>query len=153
MTIRIEEKAKQDDKLRRDITTKMAIISRNLHKAFGKDVEHDLCITRSQWGVVALVAAHPGASQRDIAQQLEMSEAAAGRLIDRLCKEGFIERRQRQEDRRAYSVHLTEKGQPIPQQMDTIGKRQEAKAFKNISDEELEIFSGIFSKIYNNIIP
>jgi MarR family transcriptional regulator for hemolysin len=70
-------------------------------------------ITRSQWGLIAVVARRPGATQRTIAEVLEMSEASAGRLIDRLCADGLLERRERDDDRRARAVYITAAAEPL----------------------------------------
>ena len=73
-----------------------------------------LHVTRSQWTMIAVVARSPGATQRTIAEALEMSEASAGRLIDRLCADGLLERHERYDDRRARASISPRRQNPRP---------------------------------------
>lgn len=82
---------------RRHIGLRFTIIARLLRNNFDRQVVN-LNVTRSQWAMIAVVSRVPGATQRTIAEALEMSEASAGRLIDRLCADGLLERRDRRDD-------------------------------------------------------
>ena len=55
----------------------------------------ELGVTRSQWTLIAVVARRPGLTQRVIAESLEIKEASAGRLIDKLCQDGMLIRQAR----------------------------------------------------------
>jgi MarR family transcriptional regulator for hemolysin len=78
---------------KRAISIRLTVISRMLRRDFERHVE-DINITRSQWSMIFAVSRRQGSTQRSIAQILEMSEASAGRLIDRLCADGMLERRE-----------------------------------------------------------
>lgn len=136
--------------LRRDIARKLAIINRQMRKQFDSEfVGHG--ITRSQWGVIVLLAQVPGCTQRAIAEQLEMSEAAAGRLIERLSKNGFVARAPSQDDARANSVHLTERAKPLLDRLRSYAEDAEGRAFAGIAEDELERFNGVLDKIRANV--
>jgi MarR family transcriptional regulator for hemolysin len=85
----------------------MTVLTRQMHKSFDQSVV-SIGVTRSQWTMIAVIARRPAATQREIAEILEMSEASAGRLVDRLVADGLLERRQKEDDRRAYCIHLTD---------------------------------------------
>lgn len=68
--------------------------------------------------MIAVVATNPGATQRMIADTLEMSEASAGRLVDRLCNEGLLTRRSREDDRRAKAIYISEAAEPLLEKLD-----------------------------------
>lgn len=107
-------------------------------------------ITRSQWTMVTVVARHSGATQRVIAEALEMSEASAGRLIDRLCVDGLLERRSRDGDRRARAVYITPKAEPLLAKLNDIAAAAEQRIFAGMTDDQLEQLRSSLEQIYAN---
>jgi len=77
-----------------------------------------LGFTRSQWLVLRRLGIQPGASQVELADLLEVEKATAGRLIDRLEANGWVERRADEFDRRINRIYMTKRGQSVH---DTIG--------------------------------
>ncbi|MDE8653459.1 MarR family transcriptional regulator [Novosphingobium sp. H3SJ31-1] len=135
---------------RRQIGLRLTIIARMMRNNFDRKVAN-LCVTRSQWAMIAVVSRHPGSTQRTIAEALEMSEASAGRLIDRLCADGLLERRDRPDDRRARAVYLTDAAEPLLARLATIARESEEKLMKGFSDEELAQLRGFIDRIYDNV--
>jgi MarR family transcriptional regulator for hemolysin len=135
---------------RRHVGLRFTIIARMLRSNFDRQVVN-LSVTRSQWSMIAVVARLPGATQRTIAEALEMSEASAGRLIDRLCADGLLERRDRAGDRRARAVHLTPAAEPLLQQLGTIARASDQSMLKGFSEDELETLGGLLDRIYANV--
>jgi MarR family transcriptional regulator for hemolysin len=108
-------------------------------------------ITRSQWALVAAVARHPGSTQRVIADLLDMSEASAGRQIDRLVAEGLLERREREDDRRARAVYVTEKANPLLDALSALARRREAMLFQGMDGDDLEKLRTLLQMVYTNV--
>lgn len=121
-----------------------------MRKLFDRDLE-SLAVTRSQWTVIAVVARAPGATQRTIAEVLDTSEAATGRLIDRLCTDGLLERRVKPDDKRAHCVFLTEAARPILDQLGAVASRQEELTFREIDDADLAKLAALLDRIYANL--
>ena len=139
-----------DDSPRRQVGLRMTVISRLQRNNFDRKVA-GLNVTRSQWAMIAIVARYPGSTQRTIAEYLEMSEASAGRLIDRLCADGLLERRDRRDDRRARAVYLTEAAGPLLEKLGAIAVESEARMFSGFSDEEIQQLLGFMDRIYENV--
>src|ERR1700745_2106759 len=99
----IEAVIERDHEKKRAIGLRLTVLARLLRNNFGRQVA-GLPVTRSQWAMIPGVSRHPGATQRVIAEALEMSEASAGRLIARLCADGLPEGRHRDDERRARGV-------------------------------------------------
>ncbi|TCM21814.1 MarR family transcriptional regulator [Novosphingobium sp. PhB165] len=140
----------KDESPRRQVSLRMTVIARLQRNKFDRLVT-ELNVTRSQWAMIAVVARYPGSTQRTIAEYLEMSEASAGRLIDRLCTEGLLERRDRRDDRRARSVYLTEAARPLLDKLGLIASEAEARMFHGFSDEEVGQLRDYLSRIYDNV--
>jgi len=111
----------------------------------------DMAITRSQWGLIAVVARRPGATQRSIAEIREMSEASAGRLIDRLCADGLLERRERDDDRRARAVYVTAAAEPLLAKAATVAQESAEQTFQGLDEGQLEELQRSLGVLYENV--
>lgn len=56
---------------------------------------------------------HEGTNVKDIAERIQLDSPAVTGLIDRLAKEGLIERREDPQDRRSLKIYLTPKGREL----------------------------------------
>src|ERR1700687_5622704 len=70
-------------------------------------------ITRAPWAVLAKVERNEGLKQSELAEQMEMQPITLTRLIDRLCDNGWIERRGDDTDRRVNPPYLRQAGRPV----------------------------------------
>lgn len=88
--------------------------------------------------------------QRQIADYFEIDPAAVSRMLDSLCKSGFVSRRVDEKNRRADVLELTEKGR----QAHTHWKEQCAQAeevmLQGFSDAEREQFADFLTRAYQN---
>ena len=137
--------------MRRAIGIRLTVLARVLRHKFDREMS-DLNVTRSQWGMIAVVARQPGATQRVIAEALEMSEASAGRLIDRLCGEGLLERRDRDDDRRARAIYLTPAAEPLLTKLAELAKLSEERLFADFSDAEIATLERLLDRVYGNAL-
>jgi MarR family transcriptional regulator for hemolysin len=136
--------------LRQQIAIRISVLARLLRSDFDRRLSATN-ITRSQWSLIAVVAGRPGSSQRMIAEVLEMSEASAGRLIDRLCADGLLERRARDDDRRARAVYVTEAARPLLAKAAEVGKTNAERIFQGLDQNQLEELGQSLGMIYDNL--
>jgi MarR family transcriptional regulator for hemolysin len=126
------------------------VVARQLRITFDQSAERS-GLTRAQWHLIAAVARHPGATQRLIAEALEVREITAGRLVDRLCDEGYLKREENPNDRRAYCLYLAPAAQPVLDKLDELGKIHEAAIFAGFEAEELEKLDELLDGISRNL--
>lgn len=131
------------------ISLRISVLARLLRSRFDRRVA-SLGITRAQWQMIVVVARKPGVTQRAVAEALEISEASAGRLIDRLCADGMLERRERDDDRRARAVYITPKAEPLLAKLGEIGKEGEGILFNGFSAEEIDRLEDYLDRLYRN---
>lgn len=67
-------------------------------------------LTHSQWWALMHIGQNPGASQTDLAQRMQMTRGAAGKLLDRLEAQHWIERRPDPTDSRVRRVYPVSSG-------------------------------------------
>ena len=70
-------------------------------------------MTRAQWGILLWLEREPGLSQRELAEVLEVEPITVARLVDRLERNGTVERRADGTDRRIWRLHLTGTAGPV----------------------------------------
>lgn len=136
--------------LRRQISLRMVIVARQMRGRFDKAVASK-GVTRAQWTVIAVVASNPGATQRVISEHLEISEVSAGRLVDRLSAEGLVERRRKEDDKRAHAIYLTEAGERLTGELSELARDAERSAFATFSHEELTEMLRLLEKMAVNL--
>ena len=138
--------------IRRSISIRLTVLARQMHNDFDRHVG-GIGLTRSQWSLIAVVASRPGATQRQIAELLEISEASSGRLVDRLVADGLLARTDRIDDRRARAVTLTEAANPLLERMSEFARSREARFFRGLETAELLAFRAVLDKLHANINP
>lgn len=126
------------------------MVARQLRVAFDQAVEQS-GLTRAKWTLIAAVARNPGATQRTIAEALEVREITAGRLVDRLCDEGYLRRDENPSDRRAYCLYLTPAAQPVLDTLDELAKVHEAAIFAGFDAEDMESLDALLDTIARNL--
>jgi MarR family transcriptional regulator, transcriptional regulator for hemolysin len=136
--------------VRRNIGIRMTVLARLIRNDFDRRVAA-ISLSRSKWTLIAAVARKPGVNQRAIAEMLEMSEVSAGRLIERLVKEGMVERRPSEGDRRAFCIYLTPAARPVLDQLAEVAREAEEQVFEGMSQDELETLLAGLDKLYGNI--
>ncbi|MGE0151011.1 MAG: MarR family winged helix-turn-helix transcriptional regulator [Reyranellaceae bacterium] len=96
----------------------------------------NLGLTRAQWSVLAHLSRCEGINQAGLADILDVAPITLGRLLDRLQRGGWVERRAVPGDKRARSVHLTPKSRPALKRVFTIGLQTRKRALGGFSPAE-----------------
>ncbi|MEO5587285.1 MAG: MarR family winged helix-turn-helix transcriptional regulator [Novosphingobium sp.] len=139
-----------DSQVKQEIAIRISVLARLLRSDFDRRLS-DINITRSQWGLIAVVARRPGSTQRSIAEILEMSEASAGRLIDRLCADGLLERREREDDRRARAVYVTPAAEPLLNRAAEVARANADRIFLGLDEQQIAQLSTSLGVMYHNL--
>lgn len=72
---------------------------------------HDM--TRAQWVILLKLERHPGLTQNELANLVEVEPITVARLVDRLQAKGMVERRHDPDDRRVWRLHLLPGAEPV----------------------------------------
>ncbi len=94
-------------------------ISRLARKEFDRRIR-GLRLTRAQWLFLYHLARRPGCTQSELAESLQMERITVSRQANRLEQAGWIERRARARDGRAYDLHLTPKAARLAQRLESM---------------------------------
>jgi len=108
-------------------------------------------ITVDQWLILKRLDNDRYLKQKELAEITGKDNPTLTRIIDLLCKKGLTERITHKDDRRSFTVHLTETGNAklaeLSPQVDDI----RMKAWQNLTEQDYEQLKTILNKIYQNL--
>jgi len=94
-------------------------------------------LTPPQFGLLAFLWQQDGMTQVELSEKGQIDRTTVGGLIDRLEKIGLVERRQHPQDRRAYMIHLTERGKELEGPLSECAGRSLAKFTRGLNEQEV----------------
>jgi MarR family transcriptional regulator for hemolysin len=108
-------------------------------------------ITRAQWAVLAKLERTEGLKQSELAELMEMQPITLTRLIDRLCHNDLIERRDDANDRRANRLYLRPAARPLLARLAELRGEITQTALSHISKSDARDLVDQLETIKNNI--
>src|SRR6201995_3772693 len=108
-------------------------------------------ITRAQWAVLAKVERTEGLKQTELAEQMEMQPITLTRLVDRLCDNGWIERRDDETDRRVNRLYLRKAARPLLGKLSGLRSELTATALDGISPSDAHRLLAQLETIKENV--
>jgi DNA-binding MarR family transcriptional regulator len=94
-------------------------------------------LTPPQFGLLAFLWQQDGLTQVELSEKGQIDRTTIGGLIDRLEKNGLVERRQHPQDRRAYKIHLTDQGKRLEVPLSECAERSLTKFTKGLNGQEV----------------
>lgn len=129
----------------------IADVARLLRTAFDRRVRA-LGITRAQWLVLTRLHRHPGVSQSELADLMEVERASAGRMIDRLEANGWVERRAQNGDRRVKRVYLTPEAERVHRRIWRVAEATVDDALADLSAREGAQLRALLGRVKKNLV-
>ncbi|MGX9430618.1 MULTISPECIES: MarR family winged helix-turn-helix transcriptional regulator [Bradyrhizobium] len=108
-------------------------------------------ITRAQWAVLTKVERSEGMKQTELAELLEMQPITLTRLIDKLCDNGWIERRGDENDRRVNRLYLRKAARPLLAKLAGLRSELTATALEGISPADAHRLLAQLESIKENV--
>lgn len=124
--------------------------SKQISEAFGRRLQNT-GITRIQWIALYYVNNNKVISQRELSNLMNVKDSSAGRLIDRLERDGLIERNRNDSDRRIIYISLTEKGSKLISELIPYGDKFNSDLIKGISEEDLVVYDKVLKQMLSNV--
>lgn len=108
-------------------------------------------ITYRQWEVLAWLSYAGEMSQAELAERIGIEAPTVVGVIDRMERDGWIQRTASPSDRRKKIIRPTEKVEPLWNQMISCGMRVRARALAGLTPEELASLLGVLARIRSNL--
>ncbi len=113
--------------------------------------EGDFDVTVDQWLVLKNLAENDQLSQTELANLVFKDHPTLTRIIDLLCKKGYVERVPHPQDRRSFHLNLTETGNSKVKDLRPQILQIREKAWENLSEKDFGEFKRILNTIYQNL--
>lgn len=108
-------------------------------------------MTRAQWAVLARVERSEGLKQTELADLMDVQPITLTRLIDRLCDNGLIERRNDAEDRRAKRLYLTPAAATVLKQLHALRSEITEAALQGFGGDDVGKLASQLEAIRDNV--
>lgn len=125
-------------------------VTRLLRKLFDRRAV-SFNLTRAQWRALRRLHYREGMRQGELADLLEMEPIAIGRVIDRLQKAGFVERRADPADRRAWRLFLRPRAHGVTGGMERISAELMRQAQRGISAADMKTMMAVLRRMKDNL--
>ena len=125
------------DALRAQFASSVAQAARSMRRAVDRRLQ-PYGLTEATWLPLLRLSRSPTPMrQKDLAASLGLDSSSVVRLIDALQAAGLVQRKEEDQDRRAKTIVLTERGQATVAQVERIAKEVRDGAMSGIPDAEL----------------
>ena len=101
-----------------------------------------------EFSALALIAANPGISQKELAREGGFDKASIVGMLDDLERWGWAVRQRSTVDRRRHSLFITPAGDKVLAELFVVAKENEAKVGEVLSPRELESLYDMLDRIY-----
>jgi DNA-binding MarR family transcriptional regulator len=108
---------------------------------------HELDLVPAHAGTLRAIARNAGISQQALASLLGMVPSRLVTLLDELEKRELVERRDHPDDRRIYTIHLTEKGSKAMAEIGGVARAHDDAVCAPLSESERELLWSLLSRI------
>jgi len=108
-------------------------------------------LSRARLQVLTVLSRDEGMKQSELAERLDIAPITLTRQLDRLQKEGLVERRGDPADRRCHRVYLTAAAAPALAQLSKLAQRTRSCAFEGLSTPQIEELQLLLGRVRENL--
>jgi DNA-binding MarR family transcriptional regulator len=139
--------------VREELSLNLRIASTLLYNEFEK-ITLSFGITGAQYNVLRILkGVYPGGHPRcEVATRMIERAPDITRIIDRLEKQGLVERDRSDDDRRMSITKITKKGLNIVNDLKPKIEKQNKELTKDLSDRECARLSALIEKLYEKLV-
>jgi DNA-binding MarR family transcriptional regulator len=111
--------------------------------------EHEL--TKGQYLYLVRICENPGIIQEKVAEMIKVDRTTAARAIQKLEINGFIEKKDDQQNKKIKKLFPTEKGKTVYPFIKRENDYSNSVALEGFSEEEVEIIFNLLQRVRKNI--
>jgi DNA-binding MarR family transcriptional regulator len=106
-----------------------------------------LDLTPAHAGILRAISASEGMSQKALAHLLRIVPSRLVELLDDLGQRGLVERRDDEDDRRVYALHLTRKGLLALEAIGRVGREHQEALLAALTPAEREALGSLLGRV------
>ena len=124
----------------------------HLHHMRARQLFEAIGLHRGQPQVLLALWEQEGLTQTELAGRLKITPATVTKMLQRMEKTGFIQRKPDAQDQRVSRVHLTPAGRAIRRDVESVWKTMEAETFANFTVEERGLLRRFLLQMLENLL-
>jgi DNA-binding MarR family transcriptional regulator len=124
----------------------------HLHHSRAHQLLEALGLYRGQPPVLRALWEQEGLTQKELAGKLQNTPATITKMLQRMEKAGFIQRKPDETDQRITRVYLTQAGQTVKGEVEAVWKQMEKETFQGFTGQELEALRGSMVRMRANLL-
>ena len=140
----------QNDILKEPVGRIIAKIGKLYQANLSAELSH-LDIDRSFYPLL-LIESRNGMTQQELARELSCDKVQVVRIIDYLSNHNYVQRIQKQTDKRKYELTITEKSGLLIPEIRKVIDNMSAVAFKGLSEKQIDELYRILSILEINLL-
>ena len=121
----------------------------NYHRL--RELLEGLGLYKGQPPVLKALWEQDGMTQSDLADALDRSPSTITKMVQRMERSGFLERRPDPDDERVSRVHLTAMGRRVQSDVEAVFQRFAEEIFAGFTEEELASLYAMLQRLHRNI--
>lgn len=106
-----------------------------------------LQLTPSDAGILRFLKRAPGTSQQELSAKLGIHPSRLVAVLDSLEERSFVERRANSDDRRQYSLHLTDQGSAVLQEVGRLARDHQDDLLGALNKEERQQLAELLRRV------
>jgi len=107
-----------------------------------------LGLSQARWMVLLHLSRRgDGVVQKSLAEWIGIEGPTLVRILDRMTEDGWIERRESASDRRAKTVHLTQRANKVIKQINKVAAQLRSEMLVNVDSRDLEASNRVLQQI------
>ncbi len=122
-------------------------LNRQIHRTSHQESYRKGGLHHGQANLLLLIFQNDGASQRDLAEQLDVRPSSMTEMLTKLEQNGLIVRKQDDKDQRVMRIHLTEKGKEAAEEIAESKDALAESLFGALTEDEQEQMLNLTEKL------
>jgi len=118
-------------------------------KKRGRDILKDFDITNPQFNALLALRDNPNITMGEMCEKLFLACSTATDLIDRMEKNGFLERKRDSQDRRVIRLSITDKGKEVISEVIAARRRYVATIVSKLTEQEKVELANSLEKLHS----
>lgn len=127
-------------------------ISHRYAMIFFKNRMADIGLGQSHHGVLITLYKEQGISQEALRRKLNIDKANVTRSVKKLIQDGFVERRQDPNDKRSYLLFVSEKGEKIRPEIESMFREWNDMLLEGFNQDEIDQLISYMTRISDNVL-
>jgi DNA-binding MarR family transcriptional regulator len=129
---------------------RLKLLSQTIERRF-QEVLNPFGLTPLHWGILCCLWQEDGLPTLQIGKQLQQLNGTVAVALPLMEKQGYIQRRRDQNDRRILRIWLTPKGAELKATLPQLAQNLAKNIFSDLSQEELAHFSETVDRLHRSL--